>query len=248
LRFLPRHTPHKITHNTNAALKPLPPQKTKRSGNLVEALDQLGDRAAAQSLLEAAVSELRAVAADKEAAEASGGAAKPDPDDELAVQTHVDAAKANQAMLRAAIDLARLHMKAQAFDASKAVLNDALEVAKAKAGDDSHEAASVLAALATAHRQAGELSEAAAIYERLYEMNAAASGTTNQSAVRFARFCLPFLVWLPVILFCAPFELPLGGPPDQTFNRTPKTTRETTKLTTLIYTGHARAHARRRAV
>jgi hypothetical protein len=43
-------------------------------------------------------------------------------------------------MLRACIDLGRLEMKAKDFDASKAVLSEALAEATAKAGEDSQEA------------------------------------------------------------------------------------------------------------
>jgi hypothetical protein len=59
---------------------------------------------------------------------------------QLAVQTHVDASKAQQAMLRACIDLGRLEMKAKEFDASKAVLTEALGAAREKAGEESQEA------------------------------------------------------------------------------------------------------------
>jgi hypothetical protein len=45
-------------------------------------------------------------------------------------------------------------------------------------------AASILAALATAHRQAGELGEASGLYQQLYALNDKANGSTNQSAVR----------------------------------------------------------------
>lgn len=40
-----------------------------------------------------------------------------------------------------------------------------------------------MAALATCHRQAGELGEAAALYGALYDLNEKANGSTNQSAV-----------------------------------------------------------------
>lgn len=41
-----------------------------------------------------------------------------------------------------------------------------------------------MAALASSHRQAGDLPAAAALYEELYALNDKHSGATNQSAVR----------------------------------------------------------------
>jgi hypothetical protein len=52
-----------------------------------------------------------------------------------------------------------------------------------------------MAALASSHRQAGELAEAAELYGQLYAINEQHSGTANQSSVRnrvcaYVRLCL----------------------------------------------------------
>jgi len=82
------HTPPPTTPPNPSRQSPNQPNLTptknrNRSGNLVEALDQLGDREAARQLLTAAIDELKAVAAEKELEEAAGGVVKPSEDDEV---------------------------------------------------------------------------------------------------------------------------------------------------------------------
>lgn len=62
------------------------------------------------------------------------------PSPQLSAQTHVDASKALQALLRTSVELGRLEIKARQFDAARGVLGEALAAAQDKMGDDSQEA------------------------------------------------------------------------------------------------------------
>jgi tetratricopeptide (TPR) repeat protein len=100
----------------------------------------------------------------------------------------VDAKKARQASLRATIELARLEMKSKNFMESERILTDALATAKDKCGNESPEAASVMASLASCFRQNGELGRAVEYFEKLYDINVKQSenGAVNESSVMLA--------------------------------------------------------------
>lgn len=177
------------------------PTATLARGNLVDALDQLGQRDEARALLVGAVEQINEFAATKEAEEsgrdvpdaAANGqdqaAAGEEGGDAMAAMLAVDSKRARTAAIRAQIDLARLEMKGKDFPAAIRVLETALEGARDKFGPETPETSSVMAALATCHRQAGDLSASAALFERLYQINEAQSegGAANQSGMMLAR-------------------------------------------------------------
>lgn len=83
------------------------------------------------------------------------------------------------------IELARLEMKDKSFERAVEVLDGALDMAKNKFGDETAEASSVLAALATCHRQAGNLDTSVSLFEKLYDINQRQSegSAANQSGM-----------------------------------------------------------------
>eukprot|EP00883_Tetradesmus_obliquus_P012995 jgi/Sobl393_1/5906/SZX75471.1 len=175
---------------------------TLARGNLVDALDQLGDRDAARELLNGSIGAIKKVADDKEAEEVAKGlkpgseeaaaaaaaAAKQASSPEMAAMLAIDSTRAHTASIRVQIELARLEMKAKAFDRAVEVLQGAHALAVDKFGEETPEASSAMAALATCHRQAGNLETSASLFEQLYSINERQSeGPINQSGVMLAR-------------------------------------------------------------
>ncbi|WIA17452.1 hypothetical protein OEZ85_014298 [Tetradesmus obliquus] len=175
---------------------------TLARGNLVDALDQLGDRDAARELLNGSIDAIKKVADDKEAEEVAKGlkpgseeaaaaaaaAAKQASSPEMAAMLAIDSTRAHTASIRVQIELARLEMKAKAFDRAVEVLQGAHALAVDKFGEETPEASSAMAALATCHRQAGNLETSASLFEQLYSINERQSeGPVNQSGVMLAR-------------------------------------------------------------
>lgn len=131
---------------------------TLARGNLVDALDQLGDRAAARTLLNNSIADISKLAAQKEEQEAAGkgsddaatavdaataaaaGAKDGAMTPEMAAMLAVDGVKARTACIRAQIELARLEMKDKQFERAVEVLEGALDMAKQKFGDETAEA------------------------------------------------------------------------------------------------------------
>jgi tetratricopeptide (TPR) repeat protein len=133
---------------------------TLARGNLVDALDQLGDREAARNLLTTCITDISKLAEQKEEQEAAGkgsgdaaaaaavdaataaaaGAKDGEVTPEMAAMLAVDSVKANTACIRAQIELARLEMKDKQFDRAIEVLDGALDMAKQKFGEETAEA------------------------------------------------------------------------------------------------------------
>ncbi|KAF6257287.1 hypothetical protein COO60DRAFT_1524954 [Scenedesmus sp. NREL 46B-D3] len=175
---------------------------TLARGNLVDALDQLGDRDAARQLLAESIEAIKKVADDKEAEEVAKGlkpgseeataaataAAKQASSPDMAAMLAMDSTRAHTASIRVQIELARLEMKAKHFERAVEVLQGAHRLAVDKFGEETPEASSAMAALATCHRQAGNLDTSASLFEQLYNINERQSeGAVNQSGVMLAR-------------------------------------------------------------
>eukprot|EP00775_Hariotina_reticulata_P005761 gene5761-6001_t len=105
------------------------------------------------------------------------------------VMLAVDSVKARTACIRAQIELARLEMKDKHFERAVEVLEGALDMAKQKFGDQTAEASSVMAALATCHRQAGDVDKTITLFTQLFDINKRQSGDSaaNQSGIMLAR-------------------------------------------------------------
>lgn len=168
-------------------------------GNLVEALDELGEVDQARQLLRGFIDVLLKEAADKaveaEQAQSEGDAAPADtaapagdagtPRSSTNGLGPVKAAKLGA--VRAYVELGRLETKHKEYEVAEAALRDALAICTEIYGEDAPEAASVVASLASMHRQAGNAEAATVEYSRLFALTESANGLAHQNTVMLAR-------------------------------------------------------------
>jgi tetratricopeptide (TPR) repeat protein len=88
----------------------------------------------------------------------------------MAALTAITLPRARQALVRAHLDLGRLEVKEKNFAEAERILMAALADAKDKCGEQSQEAASLMASLSSCYKQAGDVDRAIEMLEKLYEL------------------------------------------------------------------------------